>query len=235
MERNDFPVSPSVPAFGYSSSLSSATHSPYRTWSVLYLNNKFTLFPNLATLGFFYRCIKFLFPAANNLSAKLMRNCFNKPDLFYFIHFLKTLFSINNCAICFSVQFSHSVVSDSLWPHEPQHARPPCPSPMSTVYLTHVQWVTDAIQASHPLSSPSPPVLNLTLLSSGYFQMSQLFASGGQSIGVSASTSVLPMNTQDWPPLGGTGWISLQSKRLSSVFSNTTVQKHHFFGAQLSL
>ena len=98
---------------------------------------------------------------------------------------------------------------------------------------THVHWVSDAIQPSHPLSSPSPPALNL-LLASGSFQISQLFTSGGQSIGVSASASVLPMNTQDWSPLGWTCWISLQSKGLSRVFSNTTVQKHQFFGAQLS-
>ena len=87
---------------------------------------------------------------------------------------------------------------------------------------THVHWVGDAIQPSHPLLSQ-------------HQGMSQLFASGGQSIGVSASTSFLPMNTQDWSPLGWTGWISLQSKKLSRVFSNTTVQKHQFFSAQLSL
>ena len=98
---------------------------------------------------------------------------------------------------------------------------------------THVHCVSDAIQPSHPLSSPSPPALNLSQHQT--FQMSQLFASGGQSIGVSASTSVLPMNTQDGTPLGWTGWISLQSKRLSRVFSNATVQKHQFFGTQLSL
>ena len=97
---------------------------------------------------------------------------------------------------------------------------------------THVYWVSDAIQPSHPLSSPSP-ALSFSQ-HQGSFQMSQLFTSSGQSIGVSASASVLPMNTQDWSPLGWTGWISLQSKGLSRVFSNTTVQKHQFFGAQLS-
>ena len=97
----------------------------------------------------------------------------------------------------------------------------------------HVQWVSDAIQPSHPLLSPSPPALNHP--ASGSFQMSQLFTSGGQNIGVPASTSVLPMNIQDWSPLEYTRWISLQSKGLSRVFSNTTVQKHQFFGAQLSL
>ena len=98
---------------------------------------------------------------------------------------------------------------------------------------TQVRWVCDAIQPFHPLSSPSPPTLNLSSIRS--FQMSQLFASGGQTIGVSASTSVLAMNTQDRSPLGWTGWISLQSRGFSRVFSNTTVQKHQFFSAQLSL
>ena len=97
---------------------------------------------------------------------------------------------------------------------------------------TPAHRVGDAIQPSHPLLFPSPPALNLSQHQS--FQMSQLFASGGQSIGVSASASVLPVNTQDWSPLGWTGWISLQSKGLSGVFSNTTVQKHQFFDAQLS-
>ena len=101
---------------------------------------------------------------------------------------------------------------------------------------THIHRVSDAIQPSHPLSSTSPPAFNLqSFPGSGSIQMSQLFVSGGQSIGVSASTSVLPMNTQDWFPLGWTGWISLQSKGPSRVFSNTTVQKHQFFGPQLSL
>ena len=99
---------------------------------------------------------------------------------------------------------------------------------------THVHWVGDAIQPSHPLSSSSPPALNLSQ-QQGLFQMSRFFTSGGKSIGVSALTSVLPMNIQDWFPLGWTGWISLQSKRLSRVFSSTTVQKHQFFGTELPL
>ena len=98
---------------------------------------------------------------------------------------------------------------------------------------THVHWAGDATQPSHPLS-PSPPAFNLSQ-HQGLFKWVSSFASGGQSIGVSASTPVLPMNTQDWSPLGWTGWISLQSKELSKVFSNTTVQKHQFFSAQLSL
>ena len=99
---------------------------------------------------------------------------------------------------------------------------------------THVHWVADAIQPSHPLLSPSPPHLQ-SFPASGSFPMSQFFTSGGQRVGVSASASVLPMNTQDWSPLGWTGWISSQSKGLSRVFSNITVQKHQFFSAQLSL
>ena len=133
-----------------------------------------------------------------------------------------------------SVQFSRSVMSDSLRPHETQHARPPCPSPTPRVHPNPCplsQWC-------HPTFSSSVVPFSSCLQSfpeSGSFKMSQLFASGGWSIGVSASTSDLPMNTQDWSPLGWTGWISLQSKGLSRVFSNTTVQKHEFFGAQLSL
>ena len=100
---------------------------------------------------------------------------------------------------------------------------------------THVHWVGDAIQPSHPLSSPSPPTFSHSQNQGMMDTRSQFFASGGQSIRVSASTSVLPMNIQDWFPLGWTGWISLQSKGLSRVFFNTTFQKHQFFGTQLSL
>ena len=132
-----------------------------------------------------------------------------------------------------SVQFSHSVVSDSLWPHELQHARPPCPSQTPGVYSNSCpssQWCHPAISSSVVPFSSCPQ----SLPASGSFPMSQFFAWGGQSIGVSASASVLPMNTQDWSPSGWTGWISLQSKGLSRVFSNTTVQKQQIFGAQLS-
>ena len=133
-----------------------------------------------------------------------------------------------------SVQFSHSVVSDSLWPHESQHARPPCPSPTPRVHSNSCpssRWCHPAISYSViPFSSCTQ-----SLPASGSFPLNQLFTWGGQSIGVSASASVLPMNTQDWPPLEWTGWIPLQSKGLSRVFSNTTVQKHQFFSAQLSL
>ena len=133
-----------------------------------------------------------------------------------------------------SVQFSHSVTSDSLWPHGPQHARPPCPSPAPGAYSNSCplsQWCHPTISSSvDPFSSHLQ-----SFPASGSFQMSQFLASGGQSIGVSASASVLPINIQDWFPLGWTGWISLQSKELSRVFSNTTVQKHQFFGTQPSL
>ena len=132
-----------------------------------------------------------------------------------------------------SVQFSHSVVSDSLWPHKLQHARPPCPSPTPRVHPNSCpssRWCYAAISSSVIPFSSCPQ----SLPASGSFPVSQLFAWGGHSIGVSASASVLPMNTQDWSPLGWTGWLSLQSRGLSRVFSNTTVQKHQFYGAQLS-
>ena len=132
-----------------------------------------------------------------------------------------------------SVQFSCSVMSDPLQPHESQHTRPRCPSPTPRVYSNSCpssRWCHPAISSSVIPFSSCP----LSLPGSGSFPMSQLFAWGEQNIGVSASASVLPMNTQDWSPLGWTGWISLQSKGLSRVFSNTTVQKPWLFGAQLS-
>ena len=133
-----------------------------------------------------------------------------------------------------SVQFSRSVVSESLQPDEQQHTQPTVHHQLLEFTQTHVHWVGDAIQTSLPLLSPSPPALNLSQ-HQGLFQMSQFFSLGDQNIRVSASTLVLPMNTQDGSPLGWAGWISLQSKGLSRVFSNTTVQMHQFFGAQLSL
>ena len=132
-----------------------------------------------------------------------------------------------------SVQFSCSVMSDSLGPHGLQHTRLPCPSPTPRVYsnsYTLSRWCDPTISSSVISFSSWPE----SFPASGSFQMSQLFASGGQSIGVSASTSVLPKNTQDWSSLGWTGWISLQSKGLSRVFSNTTVQNHQFLSTQLS-
>ena len=133
-----------------------------------------------------------------------------------------------------SVQFSCSVMSDSLPPHGLQYPRHTCPSPTPRAYSNSCplsQWCHLTISSS---------VIRFTLCfqsfpASGSFLMSQLFASGGQSSGVSASASVLPMNIEDWFPLGWTGWISLESKGLSGVFSNNTVQKHQFFSTQPSL
>ena len=154
------------------------------------------------------------------------------------LYLSKALTKISNCSIIYissqtsSVQFSSSVISGSLWPQELQHARLPCPSPTPRACSNSCslsQWC-------HPTISSSVIPFSFCLQSfpvSGSFPMSQFFTSGDQSIGVSAS--VLPMNIQDWFPLGWTGWISLQSKGLSRVFSNTTVQKHQFFKAQFSL
>ena len=127
-----------------------------------------------------------------------------------------------------SVQFSRSVVSDSLRPHGPKHARPTCPSPSPRAYSNSCP----SSQRCHPMILSSVIPFSFCLQSfpvSGSFQMNQFFTSDGQSIGTSASG--LPMNIQDCFPLGWTGWISLQSKRLSRVFSNTTVQKHQFFNS----
>ena len=132
-----------------------------------------------------------------------------------------------------SVQFSHSVMSDSLPPHESQHTRPPCPSPTPGVHSDSrpsSRWCHPAISSSVVPFSSCPH----SLPASESFPMSQLFSSGGQSTGVSALASFPPKKSQGWPPSEWTGWISLQSKGLSRVFSNTTVQKHQFFGAQPS-
>ena len=132
-----------------------------------------------------------------------------------------------------SVQFNCSVVSNSLQPHELQHARPPCPSPTPGVHSNSrplSQWCHPAISSSVVPFSSCPQ----SLPASESFPMSQLFTWGGQSTGVSALASFLPKKSQDRSPLEWTGWISSQSKGLSRVFSNTTVQKHQFFGAQLS-
>ena len=132
------------------------------------------------------------------------------------------------------VQFSRSVMSYSLQPHGLEHARPPCSSPTPRACSNSCpssQWYHATVSSS---VIPFSPCLQ-SFPASGSFPMSQFFSSGGKSIGVSASTSVLPMNIYDWFPLRLTGWISLQSKGLSRVFSNTTVQKHQFFSAQFSL
>ena len=141
---------------------------------------------------------------------------------------------IKFCSRRNSVQFSGSVLSVSLQPHVLQHTRPPCPSPTPGVYSDSrplSKWCRPTISSSIvPFSSHLQ-----SLQASGSFQISQFFVSSGQNIGVSASASVLPMNIQDWFPLGWTGWISLLSKGLSGVFSSITIQKHRFFGTQPSL
>ena len=162
----------------------------------------------------------------------LRLKCLHSAILFFVIVKVPHPFClfIEDMEYCSSVQFSRSVVSNSLWPHESQHTRPPCPSPTPGVYSNSCpssRW-------RHPATSPS--VISFSSCpqsfpASGSFPMGQLFTWDGQSIRVSASASVLPMNTQDW---SWTGCISLQSKGLSRVFSNTTVQKHQFFCAQLS-
>ena len=162
-----------------------------------------------------------------NIIYKNYPNCVK----WYNIHY--SVICINLTCIFIPVQFSHSVMSDSLRAHEPQHARPPCPSPTPRVQpnlCPSSQWCHPVISSSVVPFSSCPQ----SFPASGSFPMSQLFTSGGQNIGVSASTLVLPMNTQGWSPLGWTGWISLQSKGFSRVFSNTAVQKHQFFSAQLS-
>ena len=132
-----------------------------------------------------------------------------------------------------SVQFSRSVMSDSLWPHESQHTGPPCPSSSPGVHSnlrSSSWWCHPAISSSVVPFSFCPQFLP----ASESFPMSQLFAWGGQSTQVSALASFLPKKSQGWSPSEWTGWISLQSKGLSRVFSNTTVQRHQFFGTQLS-
>ena len=144
---------------------------------------------------------------------------------------------IHVCISVQSVQFSRSVMSDSLWPHGLQNTRPPCPSPTPGVHSNSCPsswWCHPTISSAVVPFSSRPQYFP----ESGSFHMSQLFTSGGENIWwcwVSASTSVFPTNIQDWYPLGWTSWISLQSTGLSRVFSSTTVQKHQFFGPQLSL
>ena len=153
-----------------------------------------------------------------------------------FLHYLKSKVKNSMPTISFStisVQFSRSVMSYSLHTHGLQHAMPPCPSPTSVVYPNSCpssQWCHPAISSSFVPFTSCPQ----SFPASGSFPMSQLFASGGRSIEVSASASVPAINTQDWSALGWTGWISLQSKGLSRVFSNITVQKPQFFCTQLS-
>ena len=140
---------------------------------------------------------------------------------------------IHVCISVQSVQFSRSVMSDSLWPHESQNTRLPCPSPTPRVHTNSrpsSQWCHPAISSSAVPFSSCPQ----SRPASESFPVSQLLAWGGQNTGVSALASFLPKKSQSWSPSEWTGWISLQSKGLSRVFSNTTVQKHQFFGSQPS-
>ena len=197
-------------------------------WEMATLN---TCFSNCSRLSssrrkriWWIRCTSLLVPR--------MHNCG------YIIHPLTELTLSASFPLLFSqmFQFSSGQSLSRVWlqPCGPQHTRLPCPSPTPGAYSNSCplcRWC-------HPTISSSVVPFSSCLQffpASGSFKMNQLFASGGQSIGVSVSTSVLPMNTQDWSPLGWTGWISLLSKGLSRVLSNTTVQKHEFFGAQLSL
>ena len=149
--------------------------------------------------------------------------------------FLKYMERRNNSSIySLTVQFSRSVVSDSLWPHGPQHARPPCPSPTPAACSNSCPSTQLWIQLSHPLSSPSPPALDLSQ-HQGLFQWVSSSHQVAKVLEFQPQHQSLTMNIQDWFPLEFTGWISLQSRGLSRVFSNTTVQKHWFFGIQLSL
>ena len=161
------------------------------------------------------------------LPPKWWHIAWSNPILRYFLLYRNT--------VCLDLLlFSHSVMSDSLGPHELQQASLPCPTPTPEAYSNSCpsrQWWHPTISFSVvPFSSSFQ-----SFPSSGSFPMSQFFTSGGQSIGASASASVLPMNIQDWFPLEWTGWISLQPKGLSRVFSNITVQRHQFFLTQLSL
>ena len=173
-------------------------------------------------MGYWLNCFALYF--TDHLSITSLR--------FHCLYFVVSLILDTIVTYISSVQFSCSVMSTSLPPHKLQQARPPCPSPAPRAYPNSCplsRWCHPTISSSVVPFSSCPQ----SFPASGSFQMSQLFESGGQNIGVSASTSVLPMNTQDWSPLALTSWISLQSRGLSRVFSNTTVQKHQFFGAQL--
>ena len=133
-----------------------------------------------------------------------------------------------------SFKFSHSVLSDSLWPHGLQHTRPPCPSPTPRVYSNYVHWVDDAIQPSHPLSVPSPPAFNLSKYQ-GLFKWVSSSHQVAEVLESQLQHQSYSLNIQHWFPLGWTGWISFLSKGFSRVFSNTTVQKHLFLDTYLSL
>ena len=172
----------------------------------------------------------FVISLARYLSILLI---FSKKQISLFFYYIFHFIDILTLSFYFIFSISSVQLLSHVWLCDAMdRSRPGLPvhHQLPEFTQTHIRWVSDAIQPSHPLPSPSPALKSFP--ASGSFKMSQLFASGGQSIGVSASTSV---NTQDWSPLGWTGWISLHSKGLSRVFSNTTVQKHQFFSTQLSL
>ena len=190
---------------------------------------------NLSLLFVFFRVYMDYFDNNKMYLKKYVSPCGSSKFTFLFQCVKIILRSLLYLVLSFfsSVQFTRSVVSNSLRPHELQYAKPPCPSPTPGVHSdSHPssQWCHPAISSSVVPFSSCPQ----SLPASESFPMSQLFAWGGQNTGVSASASVLPMNTPDWSPLWWTYWISLKSKGLSRVFSNTTVQKHQFFSAQLS-
>ena len=173
----------------------------------------------------------YLFPHFINRAMNISLEFLGALNEIINIEYLALCLALTNSSV--NIQFSHSVMSDSLRSHGLQHTRPPCPSPTPGAYSNSgpfSRWCHPTIPSSVvPFSSHLQ-----SFPASGFFPVSQFFASGGQSIGVWASSSVLPMNIQDWFPLGLHGWISLQFKGLSRVFSNTTIQKHQFLSAQLS-
>ena len=191
-------------------------------WNVL--NNSFC---NSIYLTVLFRLPRKLKP--RNLTARNWKASKEKHR----IKLIHPVYKLTFDLLTLSVQFSRSGMSNSLRPHESQHARPPCPSPTPGVHSDS----RPSSQWCHPVISSSVVPISFcprSLPASESFPMSQLFAWGGQSTGISALASLLPKNTQDWSPLEWTSWISLQSKGLSRVFSNTTVQKHQFFGTQPS-
>ena len=213
------------------------TYVHIKTYILLFIANSLVIVKNLSTTTMSPKrwMVKLWYSHTMEYYSSIKRNASNNLDGFqrWYAEWEMPV-SRGQITYYLSVQFSCSVMSNSLRPYEPQYTRPPCPSPTPRVYsnLSPLGWWC------YPIISSSVVPFSSCLQScpaSGSFQMSQLFASGGQNIRVSASTSVRPMNIQDWSPLGWTGWISLQSKGLSWVFSNTIVQKHQFFSAQLSL
>ena len=175
-------------------------------------------------------------PSSRRSSQSWNLTCISSKSESHCLHWFRAVSSqilLPGPKVSLSVQFSHSILSSSLQPHESQHARPPCPSPTPRVYSDSCplsQWCHPAISFFVVPFSSCPQ----SLPASGTFPMSQLFTWGGQSTGVSALASFLPKKSQGWFPSEWTSWISLQSKGLSRVFSNTTVQKHQFFGTQPS-